>query len=221
LIAGDTVRFYARKTGVYEEVLVQYVDYDNDVVAFNSVSGTGFTVTNKTKIELVQKAIGYGTPQLFGLKNVKIKIGDTIEEARAGVEMDVNSLTLNVANNIESNSGTKYNVNKETGGDYTFDAEMLFNNLMNRDIFRNKEEQALIITIDNGNIISPTDTNHQTYKIEIEIYRFVYETQEIPTASGGLLTENATGLCLEDIDTGETIKFTVWNNKPAATYQPS
>jgi hypothetical protein len=156
------------------------------------------TVANKTKIELVQKAIAYGTPQLFGLKNVKIKVGDTIDDARNGVEMDVNTLTLNIANNIETNAGTKYNTVKETGGDYSFDVEMLFTDLKNRDIFRSKEEQALLITIDNGNIIDPADTTNSTYKIEIEIYRFVYETQEIPTSSGGLLTESATGLCLHD-----------------------
>jgi len=151
---------------------------------------------------------------------VKIKVGDTIDDARNGEEMDVNTLTLNIANNIETNAGTKYNTVKETGGDYTFDVDMLFKNLQNRDIFRSKEEQALLITIDNGNIISTSDVNNNTYKIEIEIYRFVYESQEIPTSSGGLLTESATGLCLHDFDQGGTMKITVWNNKPASTYQP-
>ncbi|MDR0608025.1 MAG: hypothetical protein LBG52_06925 [Candidatus Peribacteria bacterium] len=190
-MVGDVVRAYSRVTGDYAEHTVAYLDYDNDLVGFATTLPDWATVANKTKIELVQKAIAYGTPQLFGLKNVKIKVGDTIAEARTGEEMDVNTLTLNIANNIESNSGTKYNTSKETGGDYTFDVEMLFTNLKNRDIFRNKEEQALIITIDNGNVINASDPT-QTYKIEIEIYRFVYETQEIPTASGGLLTESAT-----------------------------
>lgn len=50
----------------------------------------------------------------------------------------------------------------------------------------------MIIEIDNGSIVSPTDTNNQTYKIMIEVPRFVYETREAPTASGGLIEESAT-----------------------------
>ena len=75
----------------------------------------------------------------------------------------------------------------------------------------------MIIDIDNGTIISPTDTNAQTYKIRIEIPRFVYETREAPTASGGLIEESATGLALHSFDEGYSVKVTVRNDK-AGTY---
>lgn len=217
LVAGDTVRFYENATKTVEEVVLVFVDELNDVLAFNNVLSTVFTVANDTKVELVQKTVSYTTPILFGFKNVKIKTGDTLSLAQAGEAYDVNTLTFTMQNNIETKYGTEFNTIKETGWDYMFDLWLLFRNLEIRDQFRKRDEQAMIIEIDNGSIISATDTNNQTYKIMIEVPRFVYETREAPTASGGLIEESATWLVLHSFAEWYSVKITVRNNK-AGTY---
>lgn len=217
LVVGDEVKLYEETTQTYEDVIVRYVDEVNDVLAFNSVISTAFTVANKTKVLLVQKTISYDTPQLFGFKNVKIRTGDTLLLAQSGEAYDANKLTFTMQNNIETKFGTEFNTIKETGGDYMFDLSLLFRTLDILYQFRQRTEQAMIIDIDNGTIISPTDTNAQTYKIRIEIPRFVYETREAPTASGGLIEESATGLALHSFDEGYSVKVTVRNDK-AGTY---
>lgn len=92
-----------------------FVDELNDVLAFDSVLSTVFTVANDTKVELVQKTVSYNTPILFGFKNVKIKTGDTLSLAQAGEAYDVNTLTFTMQNNIETKYGTEFNTIKETG----------------------------------------------------------------------------------------------------------
>lgn len=219
LVIGDTVRFLERATGTYETNTLSFVDEDNDVLAFdtNFVS-TILTVANDTKVELVQKTISYGTPQLFGFKNVKVRTWDTLTLATTGTEYDLNTMKLTLNNNIETKFGTKYNTIKETGGDYMMELGLLFNDLVIRDQFRKRSEQAMIIEIDNGTIISATDTNNATYKIKIEIPRFVYETREAPTASGGLIEETATGLILHSTAEGYSVRVSVWNNKSNTYY---
>ncbi len=217
LVIGDEVKLYEETTQTYEDVIVRYVDEVNDVLAFNSVLSTIFTVSNKTKVLLVQKTISYDTPQLFGFKNVKIRTGDTLLLAQAGEAYDANKMTISMENNIDTKFGTEFNTIKETGWNYMMDLGLLFRTLRIRDDFRLRKEQAMIIDIDNGTVISGTDTNNQTYKIRIEIPRFVYESWEVPTASESLLEESAAGLILHSFDEWYSIKVTVWNDK-AGTY---
>lgn len=219
LVAGDTMRAFERSTSTYEQNTLSFVDEDNDVLAFDTdfVSAL-FTVANNTKFELVAKTISYGTPQLFGFKNVKVKTGTNLTLAATGTEYDLNTMKLTMNNNIETKFGTKYNTIKETGGDYMMELGLLFNDLVIRDQFRKRSEQAMIIEIDNGTVISGTDTNNATYKIKIEIPRFVYETREAPTASGGLIEETATGLILHSTAEGYSVRVSVWNNKNNTYY---
>ncbi len=60
---------------------------------------------------------------------------------------------------------------------------LLFRDLEIRDLFRARDEQAMVIEIDNGQVISATDTNNQSYKVVIKLYRFVYETDNVETPS--------------------------------------
>lgn len=217
LVAWDEVRLYEKVGKTYENLTIKYVDEANDTLGFASVTSTAFTVANETKVELIQQTVSYNEPVLFGFKNVKVRVGDDISQAETNDAYDLSTMTLTLANNIETKFGTEYNTNKETWGDYTMDISLLFRDLEIRDLFRWRSEQAMIIEIDNGQIVSATDTNNQTYTILIKVYRFVYETREAPTASGGLVEENATGLILHDYNEGKSIDIEVYNNK-AGTY---
>ncbi len=90
------------------------MDEANDTLGFTSVTSTAFTVANETKVELIQQTISYSEPVLFGFKNVKVRVGDTISEALTNDAYDLSTMKLELANNVETKFGTEYNTNKET-----------------------------------------------------------------------------------------------------------
>lgn len=177
-----------------------------------------FTVANDSKIELAQKIVNYDSPELFGFKNARIRVGNTLAEAAIAQPINVKTATINIANNLQVDSQTEFNTVKSTGSDYEIEMGLLFNDVNIRDDFRNKKEQAMIIEIDNANIVSGTDTNNETFRIEMHVPKFAYQSYEMEAGTGSLIEETVNALVLFDPDSSKSIFFKVYNDHDNAFY---
>lgn len=199
-------------------MVVVYVDQDNDVVGFESVTSSAFTVANASRISLVPKTPNKNKTVLFTKKQYKIRFGDTIAEARVATPARMNTLTIENNRAVEVRNESTTNIVAPTGYEGTISLNRLFETVSERDIFRQRKPQACVIELDSGEIVSSTDTNNQTYKIVIEIPRMEYETHESPLSANSLLEEDITGRIIHDDAEGYSIRFLVYNDKDDTYY---
>lgn len=218
LVAWDEVKFYEKTTWTTEDVVVTYVDSSNDVVAFASVTSDLFTVDNDARISLVPKTVTPNETILFTTEQFRVRLGDTISEARTADPINIWTLTIENNRNAEVKNQTENNVVAPTGYEGKISFTRLFENVEVRDEFRQRKPQAMVVEIANDKIISSTDTNNQVYKIQIEIPKMIYETHELPLSANALMEETAGGVIMHDKDEGYSIRYIVRNDKDDTYY---
>lgn len=217
LAVWDSVKLYETSWETSEDLTVGAVDPANDKVGFATDPDSEMTVAKNCKMDLSQQSITYSEPILFGIKNVKLQVSDTLANAANADARSVDGLTVWFANNIEQKFQTQYNQLRDTGLDWTVDITAIFEDKTQMDRHRNRDELAMIITIDSWQVISATDTNNETYKLVIKMPRVVFETHETTWANNSVIEENLVWLALHDTWESKTGWIEVYNWK-AWTY---
>ena len=218
LVAGDTVKFFERATGTYEDVVIAYVDAGSDIIGFDSVISSLFTVANNSKIELLSNEPSYDAPIFFTFDDFKIKEGNTLAEAETADNMNIEKATFNIAKNVVEKLMSVNNITAPTGMDADINVEKLYNSNEERDDFVNRTEKAYIIELTNNQVVSATDTNNAPYKVKIFIPKTIKSSFEMTNAKNELIGESFVTDIIHDTDTAYSIKVEITNDKIGTFY---
>ncbi len=195
------------------------------------MSGTAKTITiatlgasfdkEETKVELAAQTPSYSVePQNAALYDVKVQMADDITAAASAAETNRDSVTFKQNNDMEEVPGTIRKGNGRVNSKRpvaTLEMKKVFTNKAEYDTWLRTKKQAIILTLDNGVIISATDTANTTYKTQIKCPQVVYDAFEIPTDNNAIYEIQATLEILHDATAGYAITY-VCENAKAGTY---
>lgn len=218
LLSGDTVKFFEETTETYEDAVVRYVDEDNDVVGFDSVTSILFTVANKTKIELLAQTATTNDIDFFAFSNITIRQGTSYSNALASSPLDFETVGLEFIKAVTDIIQNRKNVSTPTGLEINIEIDRAFEDKSLRDIQRKAEGVWFIVDLELPKIVSSTDTNNAKYSMRIIMPNVVYETHEITDANNDIIKEKLMWVAIHDLDEGYSCQIEVINDKEGTFY---
>lgn len=133
----------------------------------------------------------------------------------------MDSFTFNVQNQVEVVAGTIRKGNGRVNAKRpmaTIEISKVFESKAEYEKWLRTEKQALIITLSNETIVSGTDTNNATYKVQIKCPNVVYESFEIPTGNDSIYEIQATLEVVDDDTAGYAVQIVAENEKVGTYY---
>lgn len=220
VVAGDAGKLIETVGGTYENVTVVAVDVSTQSIGFASVTSTAFTVANKAKFELLPQTPSYQTSRVNSFVDVKFRTGDTVALANVADPQNVENWEINYMNNLEERYGSlrkSPSVIGEKGAKATIKYEKYFENVADRDAYRNQIKSAMVCTISNNEIVSATDTTQGKYTITFEFSDIRFTSYEMPTGTDELYVLAIEATAFYDNTDGRALRIKV-KNQNAGTY---
>lgn len=181
-----------------------------------------YTTASKAKVEILPQTPDFSTPeQLSAIWEASFRFWTDLAAAAIATETNIENWEIGFENQLEARYWTLRktpSVIAAKGAKMTLKYTQYFEDIASRDKFLDLEAQAIIISIDNGNVISWTDTNNSTYSMTINVPSFVMTTYEMPTGTDDLYAVNVEGEFFYDETTGNAVEIIIDNEEPAATY---
>lgn len=116
-----------------------------------------FTVANNAKFELLPQTPSYQSSRVNSFVDVKFRTGATVALAQSADPQNVENWEINYMNNLEERYGSlrkSPSAIGEKGAKCTIKYEKYFENVTDRDTYRNQTKNAMICTITNNEIVS-------------------------------------------------------------------
>lgn len=197
------------------------VDVSTQSIGFTSVTSTAFTVANKAKFELLPQTPSYQTARVNSFVDVKFRTGDTVALAQTADPQNVENWEINYMNNLEERYGSlrkSPSVIGEKGAKATIKYEKYFENVADRDAYRNQIKSAMICTISNNEIVSATDTTQGKYTIQFEFSDIRFTSYEMPTGTDELYVLAIEATAFYDNTDGRALRIKVKNQNSGTYY---
>lgn len=181
-----------------------------------------YTIANKAKVEIVPQTPDFSTPeQLSAIWEASFRFWTNLTAAASASETNIENWEIWYENQLEARYWTLRktpSVIAAKGAKMTLKYTQYFEDIASRDKFLDVESQAMIVDINNWNIISATDTNNAKYSMTINIPAFVMTTYEMPTWTDDLYAVNVEGEFFYDETEWNAVEIIIDNEEPAATY---
>lgn len=178
--------------------------YDTDgseTDAIASMSATAKTVTIATlgltyeyakrgKVELVPITPSYSIePRVPMFHQVNFQFGEDLTAAAAAAETNIEDWSIEHDNQLDVRFGSiRQTPSKVTAKGYgtTLKFTKYWETVTERDNYLALTEQAVIVTISDGAVISATDTDLARYQLKIEMPRVTIDSYELATETDGV-----------------------------------
>lgn len=213
---------------------VQIYDTDgSETDAIASISTTAKTITIATlantyeyakngKVELIPIAPSYSVaPRVPMFHHVNFQFGDDLTAAAAAAESNVEDWEFEHSNNLNVRFGsTRQTASKVVPQRYseTLKFTRFWENVADRDNFLALKQQAVIITISDGDVVSATDTDLNRYTAKLELADVRFDTYELATDVDGIYAAVIECGCYYDSSDGFTSRWKIKNPTAGTAY---
>jgi hypothetical protein len=138
---------------------------------------------------LIPQTPSYQTSRVLSFSHCDFRFADTVANAYLSAPENVENREFNYMNNLEERYGSLRNSPSqigEKGAMATLKYSKYFENVEDRDRYRQQTSRACVLTITNNEIVSATDTLQAKYSINIEFSDLRFKTYEMPTGTDEL-----------------------------------
>jgi len=222
LAVGDVVSLVELTTPTVEQATITVVDTIGKQVGFAAITSALFTVANGAKIELVPQTPSYTVaPRVLTRTHCTFRFSDTLANALTAASENVENWEFSYSNGLEERFGSlraSPSVIAAKGAKATLKFTKYFENVTDRDRFRDQTKRGGVLTISNNEIVSATDTNQAKYTITVKMNNAIFTSHEMPTGTDALYAEAVEITCFYDITDGAAMSVEVINQKNASFY---
>jgi hypothetical protein len=187
-----------------------------------SVLTNSYTTANSAKIELLPLTPSFSTaPQYFSFGHVKVQFAGTLSAAASAAKDNLENWEVNFDNKAKELFGTLRfgpSVLQPLGFTISLKGTRYFSNIADRDQFLNLTQQAMILTVDNGVVVSATDTNAAHYQVIVKLPDLRFKSHEMITTTDDLYVVKFEMEGFYDNSNSESMQVYVQNAKVGTTY---
>jgi len=219
-VVGETINLYDQ-TPQSETTTITAIDTTARTITATIVNS--YDLADCPKVELVTQTPSYSIVQeLFATGNALVRFGSDLAEAATADAGCIRGFSLKVNNDVEQ-TACLGSFSAAAGGVVpkarTVEAEFTRNflNKADMDKYIQAKSFAMIIEIDNNHIVSPTDTNNQTHRLEIRLPKVNINSIPMTADNNGINEYTATVTAVPDAAAGYDIEMKAFNAK-AGTY---
>lgn len=219
-VVGETVNFYD-ETPQSETTTIDAIDTSARTITVDLVNS--YDLDNCPKVELVTQTPSYSVIQeLFATGNALVRFGTDLTAAASADAGCIRGFSLKVNNDVEQ-TACLGSFSAAAGGvvpkGRTVEAEFTRNFLNKGDMdkYIQAKSFAMIIEIDNNHVVSATDTNNQTHRLEIRLPKVNINSIPMGSDNNGINEYTASVTAVPDATAGYDIQFKAYNAK-AGTY---
>ena len=185
-----------------------------------------YAITKGAVVALMPQTPSYSiAPQYFSFGQVKAQLGATLTAAASAAAANLENWEVSFDNKSKEMYGTSVTTGHfgpnvlqptafEVKGKYTH----YFTDVADRDAFLGLVQQALILTIDNGIVVSATDTGLKHYSVAIKLPNLIITTRDMPTGKDDLYAVKVDYEGYYDSSNAESINVIVQNAMVGTTY---
>lgn len=182
-----------------------------------------YTIANRAKVELVPQtpSLFSTQPRVLSFVHASFQFGADLTAAAAAEEENVENWEFSFMNNLMERYGSKRaspSVIAPRSAKATLKFTKYFENVTDRDRYRDLIRRAGIITLSNNEIISATDTGNSRYRVRIELSDVRFDTYEMPTGTDDLYAVKVEAECYYDATDGRALRVLVDNEKAGTAY---
>lgn len=220
LVATDTLNIY-KTTPLSETITVTSVAPTTKSIVVPTLVAP-YTVALGSKVELIPIAASFPDDDvIFSFFHCAFQEGADITAAASAAVSNYEDWTFTYTNQLEQRWGSlrqSASVIAPKGAGAKIKFTKYFTDVAKRDQWRAMTPTALIITINNGQVISATDTNLTKYQTVIKCPKVVITSYEMPTGTDELYAESIEAEVFYDKTAGYACRIEVTNSKNAAYY---
>lgn len=219
LTTSDTVNIYDT-TPQNEADAIASISTTNKTIQIATLGNT-YTIANKAKVELTPQTPSYWACKPFSFVSCNFQFGADLTAAASATETNIEDWSITLENQLEERFGS-LRASPSVIAPKWFNAKMsftkYFENVQERDKYLAMEEQAVIVTITNNEVVWVNDTNNAKYTIKLECSRLVYTAAPMPTWTDDLYAVNVEGTFFYDADDWRVLRILATNNQAGTIY---
>lgn len=219
LTTSDSVNIYDN-TPKNETDLITTISTLNKTITIWTLWNS-YAIANKAKVELVPQTPSYSPCKPFSFVSCSFQFWNTLTSAATSAETNIEDWKITFENQLEERFGS-LRASPSLIAPKWFNAKIsftkYFENRAEMDKYLWMEEQAMILTITNNEIISTSDTNNNRYQIKFEFSRLIYTTALMPTWSDELYAVNVEGTFFYSWTDWRVLRILAKNNQAGTIY---
>ncbi len=184
--------------------------------------GNSYTVANNAYVFLEPQSPSYSVAeQVFTNADVEYREGATYTAAAAATEGNLENWELTFSNNLDARPGSlrrgPYIVAPRTRG-VSLKFTKYFESRADAEMYFSAQQRGMEIIINNGVIVSATDTNAARYQIKIALSNVRFKSHKMTTKYGELYAYDIEAIGLYDSSDSRAIRVTVINGSAGTIY---
>lgn len=182
-----------------------------------------YTIENRAKVELQPQtpSLFSTQPRVLSFVHASFQFGEDLTAAASAAEENVENWEFQMMNNLMERFGSKRaspSVIAPRSAKATLKYTKYFENVTDRDRYRDLIRRACIVTLSNNEVISATDTSLNRFSVKIEMSDVRADTYEMPTGTDDLYAVKVEAECYYDSTDGRAIRMVVDNGFANAAY---
>lgn len=220
LTTSDSVTIYDT-TPQSEVDAIASIDTANKTIEIATLANS-YTVANEAKVWLIAQTASYWTEaKIASFTHAWFQFADDLTAAASATETNVENWEITFENQLEErywSLRSSPSVIAAKGAMMKMTYTRYFENVEDRDTYLRLKKQACIVTLNNNEIVSATDTNDEKFQVIVKISDLRLTSYELPTGSDELYAASVEGTCFYDSSDWKAVQFEVVNEKAGTVY---
>lgn len=217
---SDTVNIWDN-TPISEQKPIAAISIPNSTITIATLANS-YAVAKNAKVELVPQTPTYAIPaKVASFIHCRFQFGADLTAAASAAFENVEDWSFMFENNLEERFGslrTSPSVIAPKAPKATLKYTKYFTDVRDRDTYLNIAKTAIILTINNNELIAPTDTSNKTYQCKIEMSDVRLTSYEVPTWTDELYAATVEAECYYDQTDWRALRITFVNRNAWTVY---
>lgn len=220
-VVGEDVNIYD-DTPTNETATIDAISTTNKTITLDTLSNS-YQIADNAKVELIPQTPSYSlAQQLFASGQATVQFGEDLTAAGSAAAGCIRDASISIDNQVEKKpclgkfaAGAGGIVPK--GRLVTVEFTRSFQNKEDMDKYIQARSFAMIITLDNEQVVSTTDTNDATHKLVLKLPKVTIDSMPITSENNGVYEYTVSATAVPDSTAWWDIQAIATNGK-AGTY---